>query len=273
MLIHTLRTYFRRFWREITGFWLLSGVASWMTWRDPGAQALAGMTVLESLALLVAVIRLMQAENVFSTLGGWRVRPLSRLTLRHARWGLFALLLLPAVLGRVSVCAALFSPGVAEWRVLAVQVWLPLLTGCVLGAAAAGWIGRDASHGNAYKTPALIWGVILISAGSWAGYAVSRRSFYSSRGSSTGSPAPFVRAKSPLLEKGVPREAATMVPLVRLTLRAGEVQSNGCCRITLTECVQSGGRARLAVAITVPASGLRPWSLIHGPNGDMGPRL
>ena len=64
-----------------------------------------------------------------------------------------------------------------------------------------------------------------------------------------------------------------MVPLARLPLRAGEVQSNGGCLITLAECAQTGGRVSVAVEITVPAGGLRPWELIHGTNGDTGLQL
>ena len=256
MFKNTVRIYLRRFWLDITLFWMLSSAATWLAWRDPAMQTLSGMAVLESLALLVASLRILQAEDTFATLGGWQVRPVNARTLRLARWGLFALLLLPPVLVRIAVSVALFAPGPAECWVLAVQVWLPLLGGCLCGAAAAGGVGRASG---------LMWGVIVFSACCGVGYFISRTesNTFSNHlsGSRKGVAINIFRAESRMLKNGVPRDFVSTSPLVRLPLRPGAEKFTGGCRVVLTECALSSGQARVTVEITVPGNGLRPWKI------------
>ena len=257
--MHTLRLYARRFWREMAAFWIISGIASYMSLRGPGNYPHAGLTVLEALALLCAVVRLMQAENVFRTLGGWQARPIRGATLRRARWTLLAVLLAPAVAGRVAVTALTFPLGTAEWLTLATAVWLPLLAGIVLGAAAAGWIGRDARWSSEYHYPALVWGVILTAGGMALGWKIAGHSRVGTGWSGGGGAAQLLIAGTGDLENVRTKTLDSMTPILRLPLHAGASAEFAGCRATITECAGAGLRVMALLEITAPAASLRPW--------------
>lgn len=255
---HAFRLYARRFWKEAAAFWIVSGVASWMALRGPGNYPHAAFSVLEGLTLLCAVVRLMQAENVFRTLGGWRVRPVRGSTLRRARWTLLFLMLTPAIAARVTVTALIFSPGIEEWSLLATSVWLPLLLGIALGGAAAGMIGRDAWAGQEHRYPALAGGVVLGACGMVLGFVISRQSPVTNSWGGGTNVAPLLTAASGDIEGGKPKMAAGAALLVRLPARAGATTDFGGSRAEITECTPEGKRLLVTVEITAPSAVLRP---------------
>lgn len=259
---HTVRVYLRRFWREMVIFWAVSGTASVMALRGAGNYPDAGLSMLEGLVLLIVVVRLMQAENVFRTLGGWQVRPVHGRTLRNARWVLLMMNLAPAVAGRMAVTALTFSPGGKEWLVLMLAVWLPLLLGIAVGALGAGLLGRDARSGEAYRYPALAGGVVVCALGLAAGFAAARQSpARQSWGSGGGGTGLLLSEAGGDLSNGRPKPVAGMKELMRLPMRAGASAEFGGCRAVLSECAVSGTRVMATLEITAPCAALRPWAL------------
>jgi len=127
VLPHSCRLYLRRFLREIALLWLVSLSLTGFVLAGADHEITSRLAPLEVVFLVIVVIRLVLAEDVFGTTAGWRVRPLGGGALLRGRVAALLVAVLPLVVFRSLAWFSLAGAGLAGLRDVVWSDGLPVL--------------------------------------------------------------------------------------------------------------------------------------------------
>jgi hypothetical protein len=288
MQLH-LRHYLRRFRLEWIAFVCISATASVLTLRWPEDIPDMPLSVLEALAFTWFTLRIMQAEPVFQTHGGWRVRPICKSSLSQARWVLFLSALLPVLLLRGWCLHQAVDLSGTGWRHALWREWLPWLAVLLAAAGMVSLIGKRAGDTGRPRWSLMIMGIIAAAVVVTIGSAITQAGRLGP-GMSGGGYDGRQLGNHPQLPNGermmtmsdrAGGKAVARKPLrelLRLPFKTGAAAALPGMQVRITACQPAGMRAAFAMHIAglpwrLRALGEHPFFAVRYPGGIWSPQV